>query len=84
MQAIEKEAQGKIESAVDEGRKIAQHLQEEAQRHAKTTLERTSSDIQKEMAKARQELKDEVVEACHRHHGESDLEKTWMLMSRRN
>lgn len=59
---IEEEARGKIQQAVNEGRRVASEIEEEARAHARETLEKTKETIAQEVAKARVELKEQVVD----------------------
>ena len=59
---IEEEARGKIQAAMQEGRRIAMEIEEEARAHARATLEKTRELVTLEVAKARVELKEQVVD----------------------
>ena len=59
---IEEEARAKIQQAVDEGRRVAAEVEEGARMHARETLEKSKEAIALEVAKARLELKDQVVD----------------------
>ncbi|MBI3332920.1 MAG: F0F1 ATP synthase subunit B [Candidatus Omnitrophica bacterium] len=59
---IEEEARGKIQAAVQEGRRISMEIEEEARAHARANLEKTKEAVQLEVAKARVELKEQVVD----------------------
>jgi len=57
---IEEEARGKLQTAVDEGRRIAREIQEKARDDAKQILSRSKEDLTLEIAKARVELRQEI------------------------
>ena len=59
---IEEEARAKIQQAVDEGRRVAAEVEEGARTHARETLEKAKEAIALEVAKARLELRDQVVD----------------------
>ncbi|MBI1952854.1 MAG: F0F1 ATP synthase subunit B [Candidatus Omnitrophica bacterium] len=59
---IEEEARGKIQQAIGEGRAIAMEIEEEARTHARATLEKAKESVALEVAKARIELKEQVVD----------------------
>ncbi len=59
---IEEEARGKIQQAIQDGRRIAAEVEEGARVHARQTLEKTKEAIAQEVAKARVELKEQVVD----------------------
>jgi len=59
---IEEEARGKIQAAIQEGRRVAMEIEEEARSHARATLEKTRATAALEVAKARVELKEQVVD----------------------
>ena len=59
---IEEEARGKIQQAVDEGRRVGAEVEEGARAHAREILEKSKEAIALEVAKARVELKDQVVD----------------------
>ncbi len=59
---IEEEARGKIQEAVQEGRRIAAEVEEDARNHSRQTLEKTRESVALEVAKARIELKEQVVD----------------------
>jgi len=59
---IEEEARSKIQQAVDEGRRIGAEVEEAARTHAREALEKSKEAIALEVAKARLELKDQVVD----------------------
>ncbi len=60
--AIEEEARGKIQKAIAEGRQIALEIEEDARAHARATLEKARESVTLEVAKARVELKEQVVD----------------------
>ena len=59
---IEEEARAKIQQAIAEGRRIAMEVEEDARVHSRQTLEKTKEAITLEVAKARVELKEQVVD----------------------
>ena len=59
---IEEEARGKLQAAIDEGRKIARDIQEKAREEAKDALMRSKENLSLEVAKARIELRREIAE----------------------
>lgn len=59
---IEEEARAKIQQAIAEGRRIAMEVEEDARVHSRQTLEKTKEAIALEVAKARVELKEQVVD----------------------
>ena len=59
---IEEEARGKLQAAIDEGRKIARDIQEKARQEAKDVLARSKENLSLEVAKARIELRREIAE----------------------
>ena len=59
---IEEEARVKIQQAVQEGRRIAMEIEEDARNHSRETLEKTKETVALEIAKARTELKEQVVD----------------------
>ena len=59
---IEEEARGKIQQAVEEGRRVASEIEEGARRNAREALEKGKEAIALEVAKARVELKEQVVD----------------------
>lgn len=61
LHTIDLQAKEKIQEALDEGRKAAYKIQEEAHVSAKAILAKAKEDLQMEVAKAKLQLKDEVV-----------------------
>ena len=59
---IEEEARGKIQQAINDGRRIASEIEEDARTHARETLEKTKETVTLEVAKARVELKEQIVD----------------------
>ena len=59
---IEEEARAKIQQAVNDGRRVATEIEEEARSSAREALEKSKEAIALEMAKARVELKEQVVD----------------------
>ena len=62
LEKIEEEARGKIQQAIQEGRRIGMEIEEDARAHARATLEKTKEAAALEVAKARVELKEQVVD----------------------
>ena len=58
---IEGEARLKMQEAINDGRRIATEIADKARDDAKNTLEKAKQHIILEMAKARTELKDDVI-----------------------
>ncbi|MFA5165162.1 MAG: F0F1 ATP synthase subunit B [Candidatus Omnitrophota bacterium] len=59
---IEAEARAKIQEAVAEGKKVSQEIREGARQEARTILDKAQENIEIEVSKAKQELKERVVE----------------------
>ena len=59
---IEEEARVKIQQAINDGRRIASEIEEDARTHARETLEKTKEAVTLEVAKARVELKEQIVD----------------------
>jgi len=59
---IDEEARAKLQSAVDEGRRVAREIQEKTREEAKRALTRTKEDLALEIAKARVELRREIAD----------------------
>lgn len=59
---IEEEARVKIQQAVVEGRRVAAEIEEGARAHNRESLEKTKEAIVLEVAKAREELREQVVD----------------------
>ncbi len=59
---IEEEARRKIQESIGEGRRISAEIEEDARTHARETLEKTKEAVALEVAKARAELKEQVVD----------------------
>lgn len=62
IQEVEAQAREKIQKAIQEGRQISQDIQAQAQEQAKAILSKTQFEIEKEIAKAKVELKHRVVD----------------------
>ncbi|MBI3333304.1 MAG: F0F1 ATP synthase subunit B [Candidatus Omnitrophica bacterium] len=62
LERIEEEARVKIQQAIQEGRRIGMEIEEDARVHARATLEKTKEAVTLEVAKARVELKEQVVD----------------------
>ena len=58
---IDAEARSRLQEAIDEGREISTHLQNEARHQAKLIIDRAHTTIEKEIIKAKIQLKNEVV-----------------------
>ena len=59
---IEEEARAKIQQAINDGLRIASEIEEDARTHARETLEKTKEAVTLEVAKARVELKEQIVD----------------------
>lgn len=59
---IEEEARHQIQQAVDEGRRVGAEVEESARAHVREVLEKSKEAIALEVAKARLELKEQVVD----------------------
>ena len=59
---IEEEARGKLQQAVDDGKRIAKEIQEGARTSAQNILEKAKEDIRLEVAKAKVTLRGEIVD----------------------
>ena len=59
---IEEEARAKIQQAVGEGRRVASEIEESARVHNRESIEKTKEAIVLEVAKAREELREQVVD----------------------
>ena len=59
---IEEEARRKIQESIGEGRRISAEIEEDARTHARETLEKAKEAVALEVAKARAELKEQVVD----------------------
>ena len=62
LEKIEQEAHAKLQSAIDEGRRIAREMQEKAREEAKDALTRSKENLGLEVVKARIELRKEIAE----------------------
>jgi len=62
LEKIEEEARAKIQQAISDGRRIGMEIEEDARVHARATLEKTKETVALEIAKARVELKEQVVD----------------------
>ena len=62
LEKIEEEARVKIQQAISDGRRIGMEIEEDARAHARETLEKTKEAVALEVAKARVELKEQVVD----------------------
>jgi F-type H+-transporting ATPase subunit b len=61
LKGIEAEARVKIQEAVKDGRKISQEIQAEARSQAKEILNKTKDEVEREIAKAKIQLKNDMV-----------------------
>ncbi len=59
---IEEEARAKIQQAVEEGRRIGAELEEQSRANAREAIEKSKEAIALEVAKARLELREQVVD----------------------
>ena len=59
---IEAEARAKIQEAVNEGKQVSQEIRENARQEARAILDKAQENIENEVAKAKHELKQKVVE----------------------
>lgn len=59
---IEAESRAKIQEAIAEGKKVSQEIRESARQEARAILDKAQENIENEVAKAKQELKQTVVE----------------------
>ncbi|MFA5147726.1 MAG: F0F1 ATP synthase subunit B [Candidatus Omnitrophota bacterium] len=59
---IEAESRAKIQEAVTEGKKVSQEIRENARQEARVILDKAQENIGIEITKAKQELKQKVVE----------------------
>lgn len=62
LQKIEDEARGKIQEAVEEGRRIAREIQEKARAESQATFEKSKENLVLEITKARLELRREIAD----------------------
>lgn len=62
LQKIEEEVRGKIQEAIDQGRRISREIQEKARAEAQATFEKSRENLELEVAKARMALKREIAE----------------------
>jgi F-type H+-transporting ATPase subunit b len=62
LNSIEDIRNQKIREGVEEGRKESDEIKKEAQLNAQRIMDSAESDIKQEIAKAREELKDEIVD----------------------
>lgn len=61
LKQIEFEAKAKIQEAVNQGNELARQIQAETQQQAKAILNKAQDDVQKEIAKAKIHLKNDLV-----------------------
>ncbi len=59
---IEAESRAKIQEAIAEGKKVSQEIRESARQEARASLDKAQENRENEVAKAKQELKQKVVE----------------------
>lgn len=62
LEKIEEEARAKLQSAIDDGRRISREIQDKAREDAKNVLEGSKENLALEVAKARVELRREIAE----------------------
>lgn len=62
LKEIEADSRNKIQEAVEEGHKIGLEIQKDAQNQAKETLNKVKSEIEGEIAKAKNQLKNDMVD----------------------
>ena len=62
IEKIEGEARGKLQAAIDEGKRIAREIQEKAREEAKDALTRSKENLALEVQKARIQLRREIAE----------------------
>jgi F-type H+-transporting ATPase subunit b len=62
MDNIDQIAKGKIEEAVSEGKRIAEEIRENANTEALQIIKKTDEALKAEMARAREEYRDEIVD----------------------
>ncbi len=62
IESIEDTARGKIQEAVAEGRKVSEEIKKEAQVGAQMILEDARAQTRYELVRAKEELKDEIVD----------------------
>ncbi len=61
MRQIEDERRAELVKAVEEGKRVAAQLKEDAQREASAISDKAKADVEREVLKARVQLKDDVV-----------------------
>lgn len=59
---IQEEARAKIQTAIDEGKRIAREIQDHARNEARAVLEKAKEDIQLETEKAQVQLRNEIAD----------------------
>lgn len=62
IEKIEEEARAKLQTAIDEGKRIAREIQEKAREEAKESLTHSKENLALEIQKARVQLRREIVE----------------------
>lgn len=62
MANIEAESRAKIQEAIAEGKNISQEIRESARQEARAILDKAQENIENELVKAKQELKQKVIE----------------------
>jgi len=62
LKQIEEEGRAKMLESINEGKRIAASIQDDARKKADEMLEKAENNIQMEMDKARVELKNEIIE----------------------
>ena len=62
LSSIEAEARVKIQEAIAEGKKVSQEIREGARQEARAILDKAQENIELEISKAKQELKQKVID----------------------
>ncbi len=62
IESIEKLAREKIQEAIDEGKKITEQSRKQAHEEAQDIIENTRASVRYELNKAKEELKDKIIE----------------------
>ncbi len=62
LQKIEDEARGKLQEAIEEGRRIARQIQDTARAESQTTFDKAKENLNLEIAKARLSLRREIAD----------------------
>ncbi len=59
---IEAESRARIQEAINEGKQVSQEIRENARQEARSILDKAQENIENELAKAKHELKQRVIE----------------------